>query len=405
MSKAYTLKITRSNPEESRVNNREYIKRIQKAKKFIQEVKKLDTSFNGNIRRGVTHLVEIGQSTISQSRHTLKYSESVQVTVKHRSIPWTSFSQSTTIDGIHAAVRDQYARAKQELRVIRQDRKLTENRPAVRYLGGGARYTVNRVGNMIAPGEIARLVAERKSKIVFTAKYPRTQERHVGIELEFISSADRVKLGAMLALAELGEYVHLKGDGSIRVDKSGYHAHELSACIPESQRKVVISKIAGVLKEAGALINKSCGFHVHLDMRNRDRQKSFSNLVSAQNVFYAMNPKSRKESTYCKKTLSKDLDKERNGSRYKGVNAAALSKYGTLEIRIHSGTVDDAKINNWVDLLISVTDADAPFKRAPRTIDSFCKGYKIPSELRSYIIERIRKFNGGVDVSEVSEVG
>jgi hypothetical protein len=209
----------------------------------------------------------------------------------------------------------------------------------------------------------------------------------------------------MLVQADLGNYVTLKGDGSIRVDRSGHNAHELTACIPESQRKVVIAKIAAVLKEADALINKSCGFHVHLDMRSRDRVKAFGNLVTAQNVFYAMNPKSRKESTYCKKTMSKDLDKERNGSRYKGVNAAAISKYGTLEIRIHSGTVDEVKINNWVDLLISVTDADAPFKRAPRTIDSFCKGYNIPAELRSYIIERIRKFNSGSDLTDVSEVG
>ena len=405
MSKAYTLTITRTNPEQVAKNARVYIERIQKVRKFIRDIKKLDASFSSAVKRTVTNLVENAQATINESRHGLKYLESVQVTIKHRSIPWTSFTQSTTVDGIHAAVRDQYARAKQELRYIRREREVLARHPAVRYLNSGARYSVNRIGNMIAPGEIARLVAERKAKIVFTAKYPRTQEKHIGIELEFISSAERNQLGAMLSEAGLGEYVHLKGDGSIRVDKSGYSAHELSACIPESQRKVVISKIAAVLKEAGALINKSCGFHVHLDMRNRDRQKSFSNLVSAQNVFYAMNPKSRKESNYCKKTLSKDLDKERNGSRYKGVNAAALSKYGTLEIRIHSGTVDDAKINNWVDLLISVADADAPFKRAPRTIDSFCKGYNIPSELRSYIIERIRKFNGGVDVSEVSEVG
>lgn len=405
MSKAYTLTITRTNPEQVAAAARVYIERIQNAKKFIRDIKKLDASFSSDVKRTITSLVKNGQATIDESRHGLKCLESVQVTIKHRSITWDTFSQTTTVDGIHAAACGLYARAKQVLRLVRQERKLTENQPTVRYLNSGARYTVNRIGNMLAPGELTRLAAERKAKIVFTAKYPRTQERHVGIELEFISSADRNELGAMLASAGLGEYVHLKGDGSIRVDKSGYHAHELSACIPESQRKVVISKIAAVLKEAGALINKSCGFHVHLDMRNRDRQKAFSNLVSAQNVFYAMNPKSRKESNYCKKTMSKDLDKERNGSRYKGVNAAALGKYGTLEIRIHSGTVDDAKINNWVDLLISVADADAPFKRAPRTIDSFCKGYNIPSELRSYIIERIRKFNGGVDVSEVSEVG
>lgn len=402
MSKAYELKILRQAYDNTKIFND-----IKRARKFMVEAKRLDTEFSVNVARPIVSAIESAQACIHHNRDFVRTSGgfSIYLASKDRRYSSIKLSAVVSFEEIHDKLVSYNRSIKESIRQIREENKRPYTQTTRRYLRDGTSISVYRSGNMIMPGEIRRISLARRSKIVFTAKSPRTNERHIGIELEFISSSERTQLGNMLLESGLGEYVHLKADGSIRIDKDGYHAHELSACIPESERKVIISKIAETLSKANSLINKSCGFHVHLDMRNRDRSKAFSNLVSAQSVFYAMNPKSRKENNYCKKTMSKDLDKERKGSRYKGVNAAALSKYGTLEIRIHSGTVDGVKINNWVDLLISVADADAPFKRAPRTIDSFCKGYNISSELRSYIIERIRKFNAGADLSEVSEVG
>jgi hypothetical protein len=404
MSKNYIVTIDKGQHTNSRSKAVNAFQKLAEVKKFIGQLRGLKAP-DYRTETYLKNAKDMAESTKRGYRSQLTNIETSYVILKHRkSGVYVSgmFQSRLELTSVLKQLKTDIQRAIRDKRI---DRRVMNERDTARYLPSGERVVVTRCGNMIVPGELQRIKNERQSKIVFLNKSPRTNERHIGIELEFIAPKSKTELGVMLVQAELGNYVTLKGDGSIRVDKSGYNAHELTACIPESQRKVVISKIAAVLKECGALINKSCGFHVHLDMRSRDRVKAFGNLVSAQNVFYAMNPKSRKESTYCKKTMSKDLDKERSGSRYKGVNAAAINKYGTLEIRIHSGTVDEVKINNWVDLLISVTDADAPFKRAPRTIDSFCKGYNIPAELRAYIIERIRKFNNGAEITEVSEVG
>jgi hypothetical protein len=404
MSKNYIVTIDKSHHVGSRTKAVNAFQKLAEVKKFLGQVRALKAP-DYRTESYLKNVKEMAESTKRSYRNQLASIETSYVTLKHRkSGIYVSGSFQSRLD-LTAVLKNLKTEIRRIIRDKRLDSKAMNEYTARRYLANRESVVVTRIGNMIAPGELQRVKSERQSKIVFLNKSPRTNEKHIGIELEFIAPKSRSDLGVMLVQAGLGNYVTLKGDGSIRIDKEGFNAHELTACIPESERKVIISKIAAVLKEAGALINKSCGFHVHLDMRSRDRAKAFSNLVSAQNVFYAMNPKSRKENHFCKKTLSKDLDKERSGSRYKGVNATALGKYGTLEIRIHSGTVDEVKINNWVDLLISVTDADAPFKRAPRTIDSFCKGYNIPAELRAYIIERIRKFNNGAEITEVSEVG
>lgn len=404
MSKNYIVTIDKSHHVGSRSKVLNAFKKLKEIKQFLGQIRALKAP-DYRVETYLKNAKEMAESAKRGYRNQLTGIETSYVILKHRKSGLCASGMFQSRLELTSVLKQLKAEVNQAIRNNRMDRKVAHRFERTRYLPSGERVIVTRSGNIMVAGELQRIRAERQSKIVFLNKSPRTDEKHIGIELEFIAPRSKAELGVMLVQAGLGSYVTLKSDGSIRIDKSGYNAHELTACIPESQRKVVISKIAAALKEAGALINKSCGFHVHLDMRSRDRSKAFGNLVSAQNVFYAMNPKSRKESSYCKKTMSKDLDKERSGSRYKGVNAAAINKYGTLEIRIHSGTVDEAKINNWVDLLISVTDADAPFKRAPRTIDSFCKGYNIPTELRAYIIERIRKFNNGSDLSDVSEVG
>jgi hypothetical protein len=64
---------------------------------------------------------------------------------------------------------------------------------------------------------------------------------------------------------------------------------------------------------------------------------------------------------------------------------------------MHAGTVDAYKIKEWVTLLIAVADATPVFKRAPRTLDSFCKGFGLTAQTKAYITDRIRKFGAPVE--------
>jgi hypothetical protein len=74
------------------------------------------------------------------------------------------------------------------------------------------------------------------------------------------------------------------------------------------------------------------------------------------------------------------------------VNASALSRHGTIEIRAHSGTVDYLKISNWISLLRAVKSADSVYTT---DVYAFLDSLDIDARLRSYVLERIQKFNPG----------
>lgn len=252
------------------------------------------------------------------------------------------------------------------------------------------------------PGFYSRLYLRRLSKMVYEPKHPKTNEHHVGIELEFTAAANRDTLGTALFKAGVAEFVTLKGDASIRVEKQNHDAHELAICVPQSKLEQVIAIVTNVLESHSASVNKSTGMHTHIDVRNRDRIKVFSRLVAAQGILYAMQPKSRRDNTYCKRTKSRDLYTARNAGRYQGVNPEAANKYNTIEVRLHSGTVSFDKIVNWTKLLITIADGDyIEPTRAPRKLDTFCDVYKISGELRSYIKSRMDKFGSTEAVEEV----
>lgn len=251
------------------------------------------------------------------------------------------------------------------------------------------------------PGFFINLRNSRLSKMVFETKRPSTQEYHVGIELEFTAKADRATLGVSLFQAGLATYVTLKGDASIQVEKSGHFAHELTICVPQSKLEEVMLLVTKTLAKHEATVNKSTGMHTHIDVRNRDRRKVFSRLVSAQTVLFAMQPKSRRNNTYCKRTKSRDLQTARNAGRYQGVNPAAAEKYNTIEVRLHSGTVSFDKIVNWVKLLLVIVDgAYVDPVRAPRTVESFCNAFGIGADLRAYIETRVAKFKSAGPIED-----
>lgn len=253
-------------------------------------------------------------------------------------------------------------------------------------------------------GFYSGVLETRRAKRVFEPKRPMSDERHVGIELEFTAEATREALGVALYNAGLSDCVELKRDGSISVDTQGHTAHELAICAKETEYKSIVTKVTEVLGKVNAKVNRSTGMHVHVDVRStsgRDRNKVFRNLVLAQGILYAMQPASRKENQYCRKTKETDLSAAAyiNRARYQGINPEAVKKYSTVEIRIHAGTVSAIKIVNWIDLLIAVADcANLAAKRSPRSVAGFCKAFNIGKELQLYIESRINKFNANAEV-------
>lgn len=253
-------------------------------------------------------------------------------------------------------------------------------------------------GVHLEPGFYLRLRERGLANLVYKNKIPKTNENHVGLELEFTAKADRVQLGVALFQAGVAEFVTLKGDASIRIEKNDHHSHELVICVPQSLLDFIVKKVTEVLEKFEASVNKSTGFHAHIDVRNRDRSKVFSRLVAAQGLLYAMQPASRRNNTYCKRTTSRDRYTAEKTSRYQGVNPHSISKHSTVEVRLHAGTVSFEKIVNWAKLLITIADGDSVIPpRAPRKLDSFCKAFGVGGELREYIKARLDKFSNVVN--------
>lgn len=300
-------------------------------------------------------------------------------------------------------IRGEVRKFEDRIRMVRRELKKPEPQHRsfyVRSLNTRISYTTVG-GTFTEPGTILRLARELRSKAVFMSKYPTNTNRHVAVEIECFGPLTQTELGIKVYEAGLAKYVHVKGDGSIRTNKSSEHAYELAVLAEATEFKDVIKRLSDLLVASECKVNKSCGLHVHLDTRTHDANKMFSNLVSAQNILYKMQPQSRRDNSYCKPTSSKSLRIERSkGNRYLGINPMSYSRHNTIEVRLHSGTIDAVKINNFVTILESVAYSSQETKRGASTVKGFAKQYGLPAWLAAYIEMRITKFAGAEVLEE-----
>ncbi|QDU52164.1 amidoligase family protein [Gimesia panareensis] len=191
---------------------------------------------------------------------------------------------------------------------------------------------------------------------------------------------------------------------------------------------LLFQKIGAFLKsvqEKDYYITKDCGFHIHIEISKRyyNLQKILLFYSRFQELFMEMVSSSRKDNSYAKKlhpfstneivenTSTKGIKKwwyackndrkisrmaksKYHDKRYEWLNLHSVFYRGTLEIRLHNGTLNEAKIKNW--LLIHLTVLDFLKKlnvetvaQLPVTREFFLSLFAKP--LQSYITERWEK--------------
>lgn len=240
-----------------------------------------------------------------------------------------------------------------------------------------------------------------KVRQLWRTKKPKTTDNYVGIELEFISKLNVEALEVLFAEADLEEYCQLKEDGSIDESDDYPYAHEVCILVKESQVSRIVNKVCAVLKPHSK-VNSSCGMHVHLDMRNRNKTLAFDKLYSAQKLLFSMVPASRLHSSYCDFIQGYDYEEFNihpvTENRYVGINTRAYRDHKTIEIRMHSGSLDAEKIINWVTLLrkiVNNTDLVPKVSDRPimwNSLKDVRHTFKLNSRLTKYLKERINKF-------------
>jgi hypothetical protein len=231
-------------------------------------------------------------------------------------------------------------------------------------------------------------------------KSPTTKEHHIGVEIEFASKQNIEQVCDALFEAGLGKHIHAKRDGSISQPPGHPNQVEIAVIAKQSEIKDVIKKVCDVLNnKLNIVIDKTCGLHVHLDMRNRKVENCYANLIYMQRYLYSMSPAARKKQSVraggrVTEGFSAPIESAKfhvPEEHYWGVNALTYRKFQTIEVRMHSGSSQARKINNFISFLTAIVDAK-PLTGTPDDMEAVQKALGLSDTLTDYINSRIAKF-------------
>lgn len=207
-------------------------------------------------------------------------------------------------------------------------------------------------------------------------------ERTFGIELEFISkqytaaaiAKNITELSGVRVESE--RYNHtVKRHWKIVTDASlssrgGYGLELVSPPLKGIEGMEEVEKVVKALNwHSNIEVNRTCGFHVHHDINEfsiEQIKRIFGIYIKSEKAIDKMMPESRRGNNngYCKSLtggftqaemislvkIAENMSQMRDlfNTRYLKLNLQSYVKYGTIEFRQHSGTVEFDKIQNWI---------------------------------------------------------
>lgn len=193
--------------------------------------------------------------------------------------------------------------------------------------------------------------------------------------------------------------VTVKSDGSIKPDE-GYIGIEFTVMCSREDNFSNLRKLCAFLEESGAKVNKSCGLHVHLDQRNRSEseiRRAFKNLTNCVTALSTIVPESRRNNSYCRLQGSMT-------NRYSAINGTALKKYNTIEVRLHSSTIDINKIINWIDLLSLIENSSSIKNTQVTTLEDLFMIEDVSERLIEFYLKRREKFSNKESEESTSDI-
>jgi len=222
--------------------------------------------------------------------------------------------------------------------------------------------------------------------------HPLIKDHHVGIEIEMNMKSSRSELDQLFIDAKLSGFVKNKGDGSIQ-HRDDENPIEVTALFKQARTNEMVNAICNVIKKAKGSVNNSCGLHVHLDMRNRNAEIAYNNLYMCLPIINAITPPNRVSGDWSKRYCAQNTyptlaEQTSHGGRYWAINTQSLREHKTLEVRIHSGTVNATKIINFIKLLAMIVD-HAKLDSKVTTMESFRTLFpEMSAELYDYLLKR-----------------
>jgi hypothetical protein len=222
------------------------------------------------------------------------------------------------------------------------------------------------------------------------AKRMRPSGECLGIELEFIGSK-----GSPITKWDSDDFdafpFHsFKHDGSINstdADEVVLALQEYTAFINGSNPRdwtQVFDTLKGLTNE-GAIVNETCGNHVHLDMRHKSSASYYRTAGKMRDAFttwaHRLVSYRRSHNRYC------GIHNNHTSNRYTAVNTQCWSEHRTVEVRIGMPTLNPTKLKYWTRFLqYMVSD-----RSDVDTFDDFMNS-NAPLDLKVYAVSRIKKF-------------
>jgi hypothetical protein len=243
----------------------------------------------------------------------------------------------------------------------------------------------------IKEGEVLRIYIEKNMSSLYTDKKPIEPRKYVGIELEFCAPIKENLFAIKLFKSGIHKFAQLKKDASLR-PLDGEVGYELAILLEESNYKKRLKQLTNLLTEVKAVaVDRRAGLHVHLDMRRRDKDLVYNNLVACQYALLSVVDPRRADNEFCRIVDSRKFPTEFTGEReerYKTINAAAFYKYHTLEVRMHEGSVEYTQISHWVDLLIRIANYSKKIKDDVTKVSVLKKRMDLNKKLYTYMQDR-----------------
>ena len=216
--------------------------------------------------------------------------------------------------------------------------------------------------------------------------YPRTNEPHIGVEIE-VEFANQQDLKRALPL-------NAQGDGSLQMGA------EYKVLAKSNQ---ICDKAAEVLEDLWsrrAKVTQRCGLHVHMDARNVPNSQLvplFKWFRRTEAIWFGLVPPSRRNNTYIHKLDDLSYNGGIPSQHYDWVHK---THYSTIEVRLHGGTLNPHKLIGWLQVLIHLQKKFMdPAFRFNVDCDPWAAFWEVfvdaPSEAVEYLNTRIAK-NGRV---------
>jgi hypothetical protein len=251
----------------------------------------------------------------------------------------------------HSNRVDRQVLIKETLKTVREKR--TERRLDKKIVKNwyGANYEM--IGGVFAKKSFINEIAENTNYNNPKVNKKPQQEKvnYIGIELEFNDSNKYGDEDIVVALKKekLGKYLQVTRDGSC--------GHEIRVLLQEKNFEEPLRKILAVLNKMEFRTDTRCGTHVHMDMRNRNVKQVYKNLFKSQAFMRKFLTAARKRNSYCKKNEKDNFDDQlKIGDRYQGLNCQSFKQHGTLEVRMHQGTLNPDELIPWIKLLIKMVN-------------------------------------------------